>query len=495
MHDSWRGGRSVALIALMGVALLWSGASRGGTLVETQLFAGNTEQAIQTAALAAEAAPQDLDAQELYIDLLLSSGLGSMAERAYNERVSVDPTNPDVHYLVGRAARSGAAAAKAYEKALRLNPDHARSHMGMAAVHMAAGAHPDAAHAYFRAINLDPNLAEAWLGLIRADLAMGLGAEALELAKKGIKYVPQEPGLYLVVAEMVPADAIRVLSGAVDRGVDDPRVSAALAASLLIEGDADAALVTARHALATDRTDVEATRVALFAAAITSGTLDNAGYQRLIEARDVQESDPVAALARFDKLVSDYPGCALTWLGRSQVKRQLKDTEGAVEDSGKAANLAPGNIEVEASHGLLLLDMGLFVDAARFLRVASEGRPWDASLGLGFAAALTGSHKPEDAARVLAVLNDLHPYDARTTIQYGQALVDSGQAEEAYQLVRGALKRVPDPRLAVAMVMTATAAKHYAEAADILEQLAAQTGRETLAQEARRLRELEAAGG
>jgi len=494
MHDSWRGGRSVALISLMGAALLWSVSATGGTLVETQLYAGNTEQAIETAERAAEAAPDDLDAHELYIDLLLSSGLGVRAERVYGERVASDPTNPDAHYLVGRAARSGAAAAKSYEKALRMEPDHARSHMGIAAVRMATGAHPDAAHAYFRAINLDPTLSEAWLGLIRADLMMGLGEEALALAKKGLKHVPQEAGLYLLIAEMVPGDATRVLSGAMGRGVDDPRVSSALAASLLFDGDADGALVKARHALAVDRTSIEATRTALFAAAVTSGTLDNAGYKKLIVAREMQADDATGALGRFDSLVIAYPKCALTWLGRSQIKRQLGDMSGAVVDSAKAAALAPGNVEVEAAHGLLLVEVGRHGEAAPFLRNASESRPWDPSLGIGFAAALAGSNRAIDAAKVLEVLNEMHPYDARIIIEYAQALVDSGRSEDAYQLVRDAVKRLPDPNLAVAMVMTATAAKHYGEAASILEQLAEQTGRQKLAEEARRLRDLDSGG-
>ncbi len=494
MHDSLRGGRSVAFLAALGAALLWSVAAWGGTLVETQLYAGNTEQAILTAERAAVAAPTDIDAQELFIDVLLSSGLGGRAERIYSNRVSTEPTNPDSHYLAGRSARSGQDARKAYEKALRLDPDHARSHMGMAAVHTAKGDHPAAARAYFQSINLDPSLSEAWMGLIRADLSMGMTADALDHAKNGLKHVPKEPGLYLLIAELSPKDASRVLAAASTRGVDDARVSAMLASVLLLEGDADGALVKARHALAVDHTNTEATRTALFAAAVTSGTLDIEGYKRLVAAREKQVSNPAGALAGFDSLVADYPKCALTWLGRSQVKRVLADLPGAVEDSTMAAELAPGNIEVEAAHGLLLNEIGRHADAAPFLRSASEGRSWDASLGLGFASALSGAGENGDATTVLRVMNEMFPYDVRVTITYAQALVDNGQAEEAYQLVRQAVKRVPDGRLGVAMVMTAAAAKRYGEAAAILEELAAKTGRSALAEAALRLRELEKGG-
>jgi tetratricopeptide (TPR) repeat protein len=478
----------------MGAAWVCGATSWGGTLVEAQLYAGNTAVAIEMAESAAMASPADIDAQELFIDLLLSSGLGRRAERIYSERVAADPTNANTQYLVGRAATTGEGAAKAYEKALRFDPDHARSHMGMAAVHMANGDHPAAARAYFRSINLDPKLSEAWLGLIRAELAMGLTDDALDLAAKGLKHVPMEPGLYLVIAELNPKEARRVLEAASARGVDDPRLLSALAVVLLSEGDVDGALVKSRHALAIDRTHVEATRTALFAAAVTSGTLDIDGYKRLSAARELQATDSTSALTVFDALVLAYPECALTWLGRSQIKRTRGDVAGAVEDSATAAALAPGNVEVEASHGLLLIEVGRHADAAPFLRMASESRPWDSSLGLGFAAALSGAGEAADAAVVLEVLNDMHPHDVRIIITYGQALVDSGRAEAAYKLVRDAVKRVPDPRLAVAMVMTATAAKHYGEAAAILEQLADQTGRKSLADGARRLRELEEGG-
>jgi len=474
--------------------MMWISVASGGTLVETQLYAHDTEQAILSAESAARSAPKDIDAQEVYIDLLMSSGLGSRAYRIYREQVAANPTSADAHYLMGRAAITGADAAASYEHALRADPDHARSHMGMAAVHTSRSAHEDAARAYFRAINLDPTLSEAWLGLIRAELVLGLVDDGLALAKKGLRHVPQEPGLYLLIAELAPADANRVLNGALSRGIDDPRVLSALGAVLLREGDADGALVKARHALAIDRESVEATQVALFAAAVTSGTLDMSGYRDLVENRGIQAADPRQALVGFDRLVSKYPLCALTWLARSQLRRALEDLPGALEDSQTAARLAPGNTEIEAAHGLLLVEAGRHTEAAPYLMRASEARPWDASLGLGFSSALSASDKKVDALKVLEVLNGMHPFDPRVTVAYGQALVDVGRAEDAYRLVRSSMERVADPRLAVALVMTAAAAERYGEAAQILERLAEKTGRKALADHAARLRELEKGG-
>jgi len=471
--------------------LMWILPAWSGTLVETHLYARNTEQAILAAEADAKASPQDLDAQEVYIDLLLSSGLGARATRIYGQRVAGNPTSPDAHYLLGRAAISGADASSAYEKALRLDPDHARSHMGMGAVYTARRAPDDAARAYFRSVNLDPSLSEAWMGLIRAELMMGLVDDALSLAKKGLGHVPQEPGLYLLIAELDPSDAGRVLQGALGRGVEDPRVLSALSAVLLNEGDADGALVKARHALAIDGQSSEAIQVALFAAAVNSGTLDIEGYRELIASRDLQLKDPEKAMAGFDRLVAAYPECALTWMARSQLRRAQGNPDGAVEDSEKAARLAPGNTEVEAVHGLLLNEVGRHADAVPYLLRASEARPWDASLGLGFAGALKGSGNEVNALKVLEVLHGMHAFDARVTVAYGQALVDGGRADEAYRLVRTSMERVPDPRLAVALVMSAVAAKRYGEAAQILEQLAAQTGQQSLADHASHLRALE----
>lgn len=88
----------------------------------------------------------------------------------------------------------------------------------------------------------------------------------------------------------------------------------------------------------------------------------------------------------------------------------------------------------------------------------------------------------------LHALAEARPTDVVVVGAYAQILVDSGQADKAYNLVKRAMARVPDPRLGAAFVMVAVAAGHRAEAADFLEDLANQAGNDALKQRAQALR-------
>jgi hypothetical protein len=156
------------------LAGLWfAGPASASSVSEAFMYAGDVESALRAAASEARAAPDDVAAQERHIDVLLSLGLVDRAVDVARKRVEAAPASPDAHYLLGRAFPSADAARAAYERALKLDPAHARAHMGMGAVHTAASDAERALGAYGRAVQADPLLAEAWLGLSRAHIAKG----------------------------------------------------------------------------------------------------------------------------------------------------------------------------------------------------------------------------------------------------------------------------------------------------------------------------------
>ncbi|NCG21466.1 MAG: tetratricopeptide repeat protein [Rhodobacterales bacterium] len=493
MQKWFQSARSVALhsfrvLGCLTLISLSSGPAYALTPIDTALAAGDVGGAIVLAKAITDASPGDMDAHELYIDLMLAAAQGARAEQMYRSMIQSDPTNPDLHYLHGRAAVSGKEAQAAFERALRIDPDHARSHMGIAAVHSAKGAMHEAAMAYRRAVMLDGSLGEAWMGWVRMHIEAGDYEGAILVAQDGLRAVPAEGGLYMVVATLDGKQALEMLERGATEAPDDARVLSALAEVYLSLEQPDKALMVARRALRVSPSLPSPTLTEMFASALAAETLDYPGYRALIQAREQQGVDPSAAVASFNTLVSKYPKCALVLLGRAQLHDQLGQSALSLTDLALALQRDQNLMEAQAAFGLTLVRADRSKEALPWLTAATAGRPWDASLAiaLGRAQSKTGDHVA--AVRTLKVQYLRKPWDVPTLLQYAEVLQSAGLHEEAYRLVITGLKDVGDPRLAAALVMTAIAAGHPLEAANFLEDLGHQGNSQALLDLASRLR-------
>lgn len=495
MHVPVRGRRSIAPLLLALMLAATPAVAQAQSQAEMLLWRGEVDAALRAAAEAAGKRPDDLDAHELLIDIYLSGGYADRAAEQYGERVRQDPTSPDAHYLHGRALVDAGQARDAYEKALRFDPDHARSHMGVAAVHLAQGRLGDARAAYGRAVQLDPSLGEAWLGLVRGAIAAEDLAAARKATADGLQAVPTEGGLYLARVALEPQTALATLEQAIRNAPKDPRLHEALATARLEAGDAAGAVKSATRALASNPRLPEAARTQLVAKAVAAGSLDMPGYQSLAQARQLQEQDAKAAAAAFDDLVKRYPATALTWMARAQLRQAAGDRDGALSDLKAALEREPDNVEVQAAYGLLLLEAERGEEARTLLRNASGARPWDPSLRLALGRAHRAAGDPAAAVLELMPLRKRMPHDVDVVLHLAQAHVESGNAELAYVVVRDALRTLPDPRIGAAMILAATAAGRFGEAASLLEQVAQQTGDARLRDAAAQLRERARAEG
>ncbi|MCB9673690.1 MAG: tetratricopeptide repeat protein [Alphaproteobacteria bacterium] len=454
-------GLVVALALSIGVA------ATAAPVSETLMYAGDVEAALKEARREAEADPADIAAQERLIDILLTLGLDDRAVDLYRKRVQASPTDPNAHYLLGRALPDARGARESYEKALKFEPTHARSHMGMGAIHTAHGDFDAAIDAYSRATRFDGSLAEAWLGLSRAHLAKDDVAGALDVSRKAMEAAPNDPDAYLTVAVLDPANARQVLEQAAKLASGDPRVHASLAEVRLAENDAKGAIAAADAALAIDPTEPAALKAKLFARSIASGALDLDGYRRLIAARE-NGGD-------FDALVARYPKSAVVLAGRSQARLQTGDVAGATADLEKAVAIDPDEAEICAAYGLVLLQQKRADDAIPWLAKAVAARQWDGSLGIAFGRALTAAGRHDEAITAMAALSSHRRFDSDVAIAHADALLAAGRAEEAYQVVLGAAERRMDDKLVIALMAVATQTGRYAEAADIVEQIAIAT--------------------
>jgi len=449
---------------------------------EDLLRLGHLDLAIQQASEDARERPSDMAAQELYIDLLLSMGLAGRAAKHCDERRRLAPSNPDAHYLVGRAARTADSAQQAYEAALRLDPDHARSFMGMAAVHSASGRRDAAVTGYARAVQLDPSLSEAWLGWIR-EVSHRDRADARAIAEKAKLAVPGEPSVYLWLGLLDPENALEALVEGLKQVPLDARLHATQAERLLEVGRSAEAGQAAEEALRIERHNPTALRVQLYAQEIGSSRLDVAGY-RMIQERMDAAPDP----SRWAVLVERYPTSALVWLGRANARRAVNDLPGHDQDLHHAVGVDESNVEAQAAWGLRLLALGQPKTAWTHLEVASRARPWDVSVGLALAQAVGQSGDTDAQGNLLAVLAERHTMDIRVARVRAQWLLDQTQYEEAYRYVRETLQRLPDGQLGVALVAAALQTGRHQEAASVVEAIGQEVGNTRLVEAARQLR-------
>jgi tetratricopeptide (TPR) repeat protein len=452
------------------------------------LWKGNLGAALESAAADSAAHPDNLEEQELYVDVLLSLGLSDRAAEVFRARVALHPDDPDAHYLLGRALVDPAASRAEYERALRIDPDHARSHMGVAAVYVAQGKDDDAFAAYSRATALDPTLAEAWVGLARIQIARNDLAGALATTRQALARIKDESALYFLAAGLEPARAREWMQQAVASCGGDPSVHSGLAEVLLEAGDPDAAGAEAIAALAINPSLADAQKMLVMSAEVARKRLDLVGYHDLVAAHDSESGDPKKSLAALDALVKRFPQAGIVLLARSQLHLAMGDRPAAGADLQAALAVEGDLMDVQQAWGLYELGEGQVETAKPYLERAYDVRPWDPALALALGQVYRKTADHPAAQRVLAEAWAAHPWDADVAIAYAQAQLDAGDAEGAYRTIREAAQRIPDPKLGVAFVTSATAAGHFGEAATILENLGKQTGRQTLLDEAAQLR-------
>mgnify|MGYP003883181873 CR=1 FL=1 len=470
----------LAFIALAAMSGLRHAAAAPAADAEDLARRGLVAEAMTVSKARMASHPDDVENLELYIDLLLNMGLSMTAEATFVERLRAAPDVPDNHYLLGRALVDVRYAREAFENALKLDPEHARSHMGVAAVHSGQGRLGDAEAAYRRALSYDPTLSEAWLGLVRTYAQAGQTDRAAQAASDGLAKVPDDPGLALAVARLQPERAGPVLSSAVQVTPSDVPLLVAWASHLLQQGGAQQARDAAAAALAIEPADPDARRVHMLADEIATGRLS------LAQANDVEAHRDDAA--HLDAVLQAAPRSAVARLARAQLHHSAGDDAAALALLQEAVDTNPRNLEASAMAGQAWLKAGDANRAASLLERAMAGRPWDAETTLTLAAALMEQGMKARAIGLLGELAGARPYHTVAQVHYAQALVDSGRATEAYDLLKVAMQRLPDPRLAAAFIMIAPEAGHAEEAAALMEVIAEQTGNDELAEKAAKLR-------
>ena len=229
----------------------------------------------------AQKAPNQAEIHELYIDLAVHLGRRSEVEAEYRRRVQRDPKDVLGYYLLGRVSTSAETSQEAYKQALALDPEHARSHMGMGATHRNMGQLAEADAAYRAALSRDPMLAEAWIGLQTVLLSGGMKEQALQAADLAISHVGHRAEVHLIKAQLLPEKAISILENGAKRAARDPQIHVVLSQEYAVNGRGLDAVASANRALAIHPANAAARRWRGFGWELQKGWLDTDGIERV----------------------------------------------------------------------------------------------------------------------------------------------------------------------------------------------------------------------
>jgi Tfp pilus assembly protein PilF len=462
---------------LLAIQLLFAHAHASTESVLELLRQGQDAAALTEARQSVVQAPDDVEAHELLIDLLLNFGLGHQAEDAYASLASSNETAL-AWTLYGRAALTADLARANYEHALELDKDYARAWMGLAAVDRAQGGLARAEERYARSLALDPSLAEAWAGLGAVLVQTDRLDEALEVSIKATRAVPSDPEAWLACAALDDANARSWLESGVKSSPKEARLHHALAEALLQQGEIGSAARHLEQALELEPGLHQAEMDLAVVRELQAKRLDLPGHGALARARALSVEAPVAAMVTFDQLIEQYPDCYLVHLARGHLNAEQDLAPQAEKDLRRAVELAPASPDALGALGLLLLNEGNPQEARPLLDMAAAARPGD--IALQVSAGMATLHVDGVAAGVkhLARTAEAHPYEVSPVMAMVTVLSQAGRPDAAYQVLDRSIAINPHPTLLLAHAAAAKDVGDNRAASRSLRELARITGEE-----------------
>jgi tetratricopeptide (TPR) repeat protein len=316
------------------------------------------------------------------------------AQKFLEEAVSVRPSDPEVHYLLGRAYgenKKNQQAIEHFKETIALSPTHAAALIDLAAIEENTGKFEEAGGHYRQAIKAGPN-PRAERGLASLLSKQGRADEAIEMLRR-----------------LVAADS------------SDFESRFALGMALMQKGDCDAAIVEFRAALAqrpghlgslfnmgnclnrTGAREEGAQTLALFR---KTSQEEEAGVDRrrrayflLLEAdKHFESRDLDSAVKSLREVLELNPDDARGNAMLGQALDERGDSAGALQYFRRSAELDPGDPYVLVETGRLLGKSGRFEEAIPYLLKAAQVDPRMPEPHLFLAAAYQQLGKGADAA-------------------------------------------------------------------------------------------------
>jgi len=447
---------------------------------------GSIDLALETVRQHLQGHPNDTAAHELLIDILNGIGRNQEAVLFYSAATQVPTANADAWYLLGRTLLDPPQAEDAFNRALALEPDHARAWMGLGAVRRVKDQSAEATEAYQRAIALDRTLSEAWLGWIAITIAEG--GDALSIARQARAAIPSDPNVRLLIAQLDPSNATIELTDAMRKLPSDPRIPAMLARTLFESKKWDLAEDAYRQALELNPSAADLRVELALVKEIRSGVLRPEDAQSLLEFRGPRDGDPGASIPKLDQIVSNNPNSGWARLIRGNVKNSAGEAKSAEKDLRAALDRMPASPEAQSALGLVMLNKHQAAEATSLLTFASERRPHDVSLAVAAAMARAEAGDLPGAEIALREAQVRFPTSTGPILGLARIRLSHGDPEGAVQILANAFHEQPSREIFLALTAAAIEAGQGEQAAAMLDEMADKTNNETLREAANQLR-------
>lgn len=340
---------------------------------------GRLDEAIALYRSLLKGAPEAFEAARLLVLALLQSGRLGEAHAAARRARDAHRGNAHAHLLLGAVRQAEGKPEKAlesFEKARTLDPALVEAHYMAANALLQLARLPEAVERYERALALRPELSEALANRAVALSRLGRPEAALADCDRLVALDPRDPQRHLSRAGAL-----------LELGRFAEATRAAEAARVLAPKLADAYFLKAQGLAG--QADVDAAAEA-FAAAVNIAP-DQPTFQAALVRTERQRGRLDAALRLAEAATAGNGGAPALWQELAELRRELKDPQGALEAVEKALALDPRAAGALTTKARLLIDRGeparaladaaLAVDPAfpmaRYLRAAddlAEGR-------------------------------------------------------------------------------------------------------------------------
>jgi len=447
---------AVRLLAAVGICLLIPVAlaaplpeaqqawQRGRSLIEQ----GLQGSAIEPLRRAAGLAPQDVDIQRDYMDLMKAQGFHREVVDEYRRKRDQKPS-PLSHYLFGRATGDIAVARTEFQKALTLDPGHLWSIQGLGGVAAVEGNYDEALAQYQKAVVLRPGLAELHNKIANVHLALNDSDAAAAAWQEAMRLAPSDYHAYLNLGAIRSMEgdlqgAAELLGEAVRRASGNPLAHVNYAYILFKLQRFDESLAHFAAALAINPRDRTVRGSRDLVVAVADGAIPFAAFAPYEKALAAQMTDPKKAAQHYREVLLLAPNFATAHMNLGLALVGMNRQEEALTSLRRAVELEPEHGGAHYNLGYLLLGMGRLEEAGSFLETAHRLNTDDVDslVALGMLALTRGQGKASQERFQEAL--SLQPRNPMLWAQLAAAQAESNAVKAAIESIGRALEIAPD---------------------------------------------------
>lgn len=180
-----------------------------------------------------------------------------------------------------------------------------------------------------------------------------------------------------------------------------------------------------------------------------------------------KQGDAASAFDTYAEVIKQEPRCWFAWRDRGVLRALKGDKAGAEADLKQAAGLRAGYVDALEPLGMLLLEVGRYDEAIRWLGAALDASPGLDRARLKIVEAHLAAKRPDEALKTLDLLLGKAPNDPNLRHVRGRILVEKQDYAGAQRIFRQLATENPDAVLPLRAWLDAAARAAAAGATDV----------------------------